>query len=71
MINTVGLKDVKLNLLHSANSLVNIAVGTPVGKTDTGSIQIVVIHGDEFEPMLCSKQVDMFSKECLEEKKLT
>ena len=66
-----GLKDNKLNLLHNANSLVNIAVRTPVGKTESGDIENVVIQGDVFGPMLCSKQVDMFGKECLEDKKYT
>ena len=60
-----GLKDNKSNLLHIANSLVNIAVRTPVGKTESGDIENVVIQGDVFGPMLCSKQVDMFGKECL------
>jgi hypothetical protein len=68
---TGGLKDDKFNLLHSANSLVNIAAKTPVGKTVTGTIQNVVIQGDVFGPILFSKQVDMFGKECLEEKKHT
>ena len=66
-----GMKDNKLNLLHNANSLVNIVVRTPVGKTDSGDIKNVVIQGDVFGPMLCSKQVDMFGKECLEENKYT
>ena len=64
-----GLQDDKLNLLYTANNLVNIAVRTPVGKTDSGDIENVVIQGDTFGPMLCSKQVDMFGKECLEEQK--
>ena len=29
-----GLQDDKLNLLYTANNLVNIAVRTPVGKTE-------------------------------------
>ena len=58
-----GLQDDKLNLLHNANTHVNIAVRTPVGKTERGSIHNVVIQGDVFGPMLCSKQVDLFGKE--------
>ena len=61
-----GLKDDKFNLLYSANQLVNIAVRTPVGKTEVGSIENVVIQGDVFGPMLCSKLVYSFGKECLE-----
>jgi hypothetical protein len=68
---TGGLQDDKLNLLHEANSLVNIAVRTPVVKTSSGNINNVVIQGDVFGPMLCSKQVDLFGKECLEEQKYT
>ena len=66
-----GLRDDKFNLLHNANSLVNIAVRTPVGKTKSGNIENVVIQGDVFGPMLCSKQVDQFGKECLTEDKYT
>ena len=66
-----GLKDDKFNLLYNANTLINIAVRTPVGKTDSGSISNVVIQGDVFGPMLCSKQVDLFGKECLQENKYT
>ena len=66
-----GLQDDKLNLLHNANTHVNIAVRTPVGKTERGSIHNVVIQGDVFGPMLCSKQVDLFGKECLDEEKYT
>ena len=64
-----GLKDDKLNLIHNANSLVKIAVKTPVGKTESRSISNVVLQGDVFGPMLSSKQVDTFGKECLEDNK--
>ena len=64
-----GLKDNKFNLIHNANSNVEIAVKTPVGKTGSGTIENVVLQGDVFGPMLCSKQVDLFGKECLEEEK--
>ena len=57
-----GLKDEKLNLLYSANKLVKIAVRTPVGKSDTKDIHKVVIQGDVFGPLLCSKQVDLFAQ---------
>ena len=66
-----GLQDDKLNLLYEANSMVDITVRTPVGKTESGKIEKVVLQGDTFGPMLCSKQVDLFGKECLEEKKYT
>ena len=66
-----GLSDNKFNLLHSANKHVNFAVKTPVGKTDLESITNVIIQGDVFGPMLCSKQVDTFGKECLEKGKYT
>ena len=66
-----GLQDDKFNLLYNANSVVDISVRTPVGKTELGQIKNVVLQGDTFGPMLCSKQVDMFGKECLEEQKYT
>ena len=49
------------------NSNVNIAVKTPVGKTDRQSIHNVIAQGDVFGPIFCSKQVDTFGKECLED----
>ena len=68
---TGGLKDNKLNLLYNANSIVNIVVKTAVGKTKQSSIQNCVIQGDVFAPLLCSKQIDQFGKECLEASKYT
>ena len=50
---------------------VKVAVKTPVGKTDSGSISNSIIQGDVFGPILCSKQVDSFGKECLENHKYT
>ena len=66
-----GLNDNKLNILHKANSSVDIVVRTPVGKTSQENIQNVVIQGDVFAPLLCSKLIDMFGKECIEENKYT
>ena len=64
-----GLKDDKFNLIHNANSLVDIVVRTPVGKTNSGSINNFVLQGDVLAPILCSKQIDTIGKECLEDKK--
>ena len=64
-----GLKDNKFNTIYNANSDVKIVVKTPVGKSNEEDIQNVVIQGDVFGPILCSKQIDTFGKECLEEKK--
>ena len=68
---TCTLGDNKLNILHSVNSSVDIVVKTPVGKSSQETIQNVVIQGDVLAPMLCSKTIDMFGKECLEENKYT
>ena len=54
-----GLQNDKFNLLYEANADVNIAVRTPVGKTEEGNIKNVVLQGDTFGPLLCSKQVYM------------
>ena len=64
-----GLNDDKLNLLYQANSHVKVAVRTPVGKTNSEDIYNVVIQGDVFSSLLCSKQVATFAKECLESNK--
>ena len=66
-----GLKDEKLNLIHSANKLVSFVVKTPVGKTKSEDLQNLVMQGDVFGSLLCSKQVDLFGKECLEDDKCT
>ena len=47
------------------NGFVDIVVKTPVGRTSQASIQNCVIQGDVFAPLLCSKQIDEFGKECL------
>ena len=66
-----GLTDNKFNILYNANSDVNIVVKTPVGKSSQESIHNVVLQGDVFSPVLCSKLIDTFGKECLTEKKYT
>ena len=53
-----GLNDDKFKLLYNVNKSVNIAVKTPVGKTNRGVIKNVITQGDVFAPLLCSKQVD-------------
>ena len=68
---TAGLNDDKFALLYNVNSKVNIAVKTPVGKTDRQTIHNVITQGDVFGPIFCSKQVDTFGQECLEESKHT
>jgi hypothetical protein len=44
---------------------------TPVGKTDRQSIHNVIAQGVVFGPIFCSKQVDTFGQECLEDNKYT
>ena len=66
-----GVRDDKLALLYNINTHVNVAVKTPVGKTDRKSIFNVITQGDVFGPILCSYQVDTFGKECMDENKYT
>ena len=66
-----GIKDDKFALLYKINSHVNVAVKTPVGKTNRGAIQRAIIQGDVFGPMMCGKQIDEIGKECLESGKYT
>ena len=49
----------------------NIAVKTPVGKTERQNIKNVITQGDVFGPIFCSKQVDTFGQECLVDSKYT
>ena len=66
-----GIKDDKFALLYNVNTEVNVAVKTPVGKTERGIIRKAIIQGDVFGPMLCGKQIDEIGKECLEASKYT
>ena len=66
-----GIKDDSLTLLYNVNKSVNIAVRTPVGKTERKTIQNVVLQGDIFGSLLCSNQVDTIGKECIIENKYT
>ena len=66
-----GMQDDKFALLYNFNKNVNIAVKTPVGKTDRTSILDAITQGDVYGPMFCSKQVDTIGKECLEKNKHT
>ena len=68
---SAGVQDDKFALLYNANSNVNIAVRTPVGRTSRESIKNVITQGDIFGPLFCSKQVDTFGQECLNENKHT
>ena len=64
-----GVKDDKLALLFNINNHVKIAVRTPAGKTNRKDLFNVITQGDVFAPILCSNQVDIFGKECLEQNK--
>ena len=66
-----GLRNDKLSLLYNVNRNVKVVVKTPAGKTEKGNIQNVITQGDIFGALLCSKQVDSFGKECLEDHKYT
>ena len=66
-----GIKDDKFALLYNVNTHVNVAVKTPVGKTERGVIKNAIIQGDVFGPILCGKQIDEIGKECLEYGKYT
>ena len=68
---SAGFNDDKFALLYNMNESVNIAVKTPVGKTDRQVIRNVITQGDVFGPLLCSKQVDTFGQECLDTHKYT
>ena len=66
-----GVNDDKLAVLYNMNKHVNVAIKTPIGKTDRGIIKNSIIQGDVFGPMVCGKSVDEIGKECLEDGKYT
>ena len=51
---SAGMNDDKFALLYNANTKVDIAVKTPVGKTERQPIKNVIAQGDVFGPMFCS-----------------
>ena len=66
-----GIQDDRFALLYNVNKQVNMAVKTPVGKTERGVITNAIIQGDVFGPMFCGIQVDEIGKECIEAEKYT
>ena len=66
-----GLRNDKLSLLYNINRNVKVVVKTATGKTERGIIKDVITQGDIFGPLLCSKQIDSFGKECIEDQKYT
>ena len=60
-----GIQDDRFALLYNVNKQVNMAVKTPVGKTERGVITNAIIQGDVFGPMFCGIQVDEIGKECI------
>ena len=63
-----GIEDDKLSLIHQINK--EVKVKTPVGFTESETVNNVVMQGEIFGPLCCSVQVDTFGKECLREGKL-
>ena len=68
---SAGIKDDKFALLYNINRSVNVAVKTPVGITSRSTIYNAITQGDVFSAMFCSKQVDTFGQECLQQSKYT
>ena len=64
-----GLQDNMLSLLYESGKNVNIAIKTPTGMSERKIIDKVVMQGDVFGSLMCSKTVDTVGKECLENKK--
>ena len=68
-IHNGGLKNDKFALLFNMNTHAKVVVKTPLGKTEQANIYNAIIQGDVFAPLMCSKLVDTFGKDCLEETK--
>ena len=65
-----GVQDSTINLLHDAMQDIQIAVKTPVGKTDRKTLKSsVVLQGDVWGPEFCATTIDTIGKECLEQEK--
>ena len=61
-----GITDDNFAVLYNCNKSLKIAVRTPpVGITERKIISDVIIKGDVFAPMFCSKHVDTFGHEWL------
>ena len=64
-----GIEDNMLPLIYEAGRNVNIAVKTASGISSRKDIDKIVMQGDVFGSLMCSKTVDTVGKECLENKK--
>ena len=62
-----GLNDDHLGLLYEAGRNVKISVKTSTGISKRENIDKMIMQGGVFGSLLCSKTVDTFGKECLEE----
>ena len=58
-----------LPLMYESGRNVNIAVKTSSGLSNRKTIDNIVMQGDVFGSLMCSKTVDTFGKECLDNKK--
>ena len=64
-----GVQDDNLALIYQANSINQVSVKTPFGKTERKNVEKIVLQGEVFGPLECSVSVDSFGKECLEQEK--
>ena len=58
-----------MNMVYELNKNNKVAVVTPHGLTDRVDINKIVLQGEHLAPLECSVQIDIFGKECLDEKK--
>ena len=64
-----GLEDNMMSLLYMSGKNVTIAIKNPNEILEKKIIDKVVVQGDIFGSLMCSKTVDTVGKECLESKK--
>ena len=64
-----GFEDNMMSLLYMSGKNVNIAIKSPNKMSEKKIIDKVVMQGDIFGSLMCSKTVDTVGKECLESKK--
>ena len=58
-----GVKSNLLNLIHEISKSANIAIKTPVGNTEKGSIKDVIMQGENLSGILCTSTMDKMSQE--------
>ena len=64
-----GVTNRNLAVIYEANKVNKVSVITPGGKSETKTVESIVMQGETLAPLECSVTVDTIGKECVDEDK--